>query len=249
MLSIRSSLAQARNPDFKEVKRQPREDNLKWIARNASKEKETCLILLGGNNAVNFRLRVAQSHARHDLTPSSWSHVVLCELPCAGPTGVDFGKTDVYEISMEPPRGFEFPPVTNGVQKNPLQRYRSAKDWPNIAIVHVPKEMQDVERMIKRFEHQRAALDTVDLLLNWLAFVWGTARTGNPLLEGKGIPSATMVEYVVGALQYELTPGLDSRSSCPEAIWQAASWWHEYYEESGCVKLKGAWVVDHVLVE
>ena len=30
----------------------------------------------------------------------------------------------------------------------------------------------------------------------------------------------------------ELTPGLASRSSCPEAIWQAAKWWQEFYEKT-----------------
>jgi hypothetical protein len=37
-------------------------------------------------------------------------------------------------------------------------------------------------------------------------------------------------EAVFVALGIELTPGLSTRSSCPEAIWQAALWWHKYYE-------------------
>jgi hypothetical protein len=32
--------------------------------------------------------------------------------------------------------------------------------------------------------------------------------------------------------EVELTPGLATASSCPEAIYQAAKWWHRYYEQS-----------------
>jgi hypothetical protein len=30
----------------------------------------------------------------------------------------------------------------------------------------------------------------------------------------------------------ELTPGLSSSASCPEAIWQAAKYWHNFYKEA-----------------
>ena len=33
------------------------------------------VVLIGGKSVVDFRIRVAQSHARHDLTPSYWSTV------------------------------------------------------------------------------------------------------------------------------------------------------------------------------
>jgi hypothetical protein len=60
------------------------------------------------------------------------------------------------------------------------------------------------------------------LILRWLAFVWGAAGAGNPLYESMGIPSAAMVEVVFVELGFDLTPGLESRASYPEAIWQAA---------------------------
>jgi hypothetical protein len=79
-------------------------------------------------------------------------------------------------------------------------------------------------------------LDAIELIVSWLSFVWGVGKTGNPLLEGIGMPSAAMIETVINAAGFELTPGLASSSSCPEAIWQSAKWWHNYYEtrqESG----------------
>jgi len=42
-----------------------------------------------------------------------------------------------------------------------------------------------------------------------------------------GMPSAAMLETAYATNGFDLTPGLESRSSCPEAIWQSASWWHE----------------------
>lgn len=66
------------------------EDNVAWLQRAAGKvaanfgQRQASsghirLVLLGGTDPVSFRLRVAQAHVRHDLTPSSWSHVVLCD--------------------------------------------------------------------------------------------------------------------------------------------------------------------------
>ena len=62
----------------------------------------------------------------------------------------------------------------------------------------------------------------MELIVRWLAFVWGAGRAGNPLLEGYGVPSSAMRKSS-SALSDTTAPGLESRSSCPEAIWQAAS--------------------------
>jgi hypothetical protein len=47
------------------------------------------------------------------------------------------------------------------------------------------------------------------------------------------VPSAVFVETVYGMSGVELTPGLSSSASCPEAIWQSAKWWHNFYEGDG----------------
>lgn len=248
MLSIRSSPSKGRNPDFCLSKRTAREDNADWIARNLPKEPHPCLVLLGGKGPVDFRLRVAQSHARHDLTPSHWSHVALLEGADGASKKAAKTKPRLWEISLEPPTCFGYPPSTNGVQESTLERYADRLQFPNVAVIYLPVSSQDVMKTLRKFMHQRSALDATELVLAWLAYVWGVGRAGNPLIDGKGIPSATMVEYVLGALQYELTPGLDSRSSCPEAIWQSALWWHDYYQQSGGKKLTGRWVVEHNLV-
>lgn len=249
MLSIRSSGETKPNPLFAENKRKAGEDNTAWVARNLPKAAFPCLVLLGGNNPVHFRLRVAQSHARDDLTPSSWSHVALLDPINSKNAKATLATTPLSEISLEPVGGFGYPPVNNGVQSGSLKNYADPNKWPNIAIIHLPLKAADIAKTLAKFTKQRPALDTLELVLSWLAFVWGVGRAGNPLVDGKGIPSAVVVEYVLGALQYELTPGLDSRSSCPEAIWQSARWWHNYYEKSCGKVLKGAWSVSHWLVD
>jgi hypothetical protein len=50
---------------------------------------------------------------------------------------------------------------------------------------------------------------------------------------------------VLGAAGFDLTPGLESRASCPEAIWQAAKWWHKYYEDQKRAPLSGAYCCGH----
>jgi hypothetical protein len=245
MLSIRSSPTKERNPSFKQERRKKGEDNARWVARNRPTEDAPCLVLLGGTDTLDFRLRAAQSHARHDLTPSHWSHVVLLDAPAKTKSAV----ATLTEISLNPPQGFGFPPVKNGVQSSDFARYADAAIWPNVAIIYLPVEAKKLHETVDRFTRQRSALDATELIVDWLAFGWGVGRVGNPLLDGKGIPAAVLIEYVLGGLQFELTPGLDSRSSCPEAIWQAAMWWHEYYKESGGRALNGRWVVDHGLVE
>jgi hypothetical protein len=66
-------------------------------------------------------------------------------------------------------------------------------------------------------------------------------------LDGLGMPSAAMVETVTGAAGFDLTPGLESRASCPEAIWQSARWWHEYHAENKEGPITGAFYTAHHL--
>ena len=51
------------------------------------------------------------------------------------------------------------------------------------------------------------------------------------LADGFGIPGAAVLEAAYAAEQFDLTPGLESRSSCPDAIWQAARFWYLYQQE------------------
>jgi hypothetical protein len=243
VINIISSNAAKPNPLLTQVPRKDGEDNLQWLARNTPEGgDQITLVMVGGRSPTSFRLRVAQSHIRNDLAPSHWSHVMLLGRQARNPA-----STPTTEISLEPPGGFEFPPPTNGLQKNRLGEYRDPVRYPNIAVLRVALEQKKVADALDRFQKQRAVLDAVDLIVRWLGFAWGVSRSGNPLLDGLGIPSSAMLEVVIGAAGFDLTPGLESRSSCPEAIWQAAKWWHDYYKDQKRPPITGAYCLGHIL--
>jgi hypothetical protein len=81
-------------------------------------------------------------------------------------------------------------------------------------------------------QRERSIVDLPRLVLAWLGFLWGAGGEGNPLLGGNGHPSAAFVEAVHALADIELTPGLSSDASCPEAIWMSAMWWRRYYEQT-----------------
>jgi hypothetical protein len=254
MINILSSDAESPSSLFKETERHAKENNIQWLRRMNLDWNQTVLVMVGGKSLMDFRLRVAQSHVRSDLTPSHWSHVMLLgssendlALPEVNEENLNAAK--VTEISLEPPRGFQFPTPNNGVQEGDLKRYSDIDNYPNIAVLEVPVSREKVAAAIKRFKMQRAVLDGVDLIIRWLAFVWGVARSSNPLMDGMGIPSAAMLEIVIGAVDFDLTPGLESRSSCPEAISQAAKYWHEYYLDQKKPALSGFYWVEHDLLK
>lgn len=243
MISILSSHAKFPCRQVKEVPREEGEDNIGWLGRNLPAGDVTQVVLLGGKSQTAFRLRLAQAHLRHDLVPSYWSHVFLLR------PAKNIAASAVIEVSLEPERGFGFPVPSNAVQKGKLAPYRDPARYPNIAVLGVPVAQEEVMKALDRFKMQRAVLDAVDLVVRWLAYAWGVARSSNPLMDGQGIPSAAMLETVFGAAGFDLTPGLESRSSCPEAIWQGAKWWHEYYERDNRPGITGAyytpdWIYD-----
>ena len=239
MLNILHSTSEQPNQRFSRTPRPRGEDNLAWMERvlDGDDLRGVYLVLLGGTDRVSQRLRAAQAQLRHDLSPSHWSHVGLMTSGVAS----TLEETVVHEISMDPPGGFGFPAPTNGVQEGSLGSYRDERRFPNVALLRLPVERKVVEKALARFKEQRILLDATELVIVWLAYLWGAGRAANPLLEGSGIPSSAMIETVLSTSGYELTPGLESRASCPEAIWQAARWWHQYYSGQDVAPPSGGW--------
>lgn len=253
-IRVLPSPAKDRNPAVFEILRaSTAEDNAAWLRRVVdARLVETgatwsTLLLVGGNDPLSFRLRVAQSHVRHDLSPSAWSHVVF--LP-GGPSTQADAKT--MEVSLAPERCFGvhgFPVPSNGLQEGRLGVYLDKDLFPNIALLSVPVRAAEIEQTLRGFRFQRSVLDVPPLILRWLAYCWGVGVPASPLADGIGIPGAAILEAAFAARGFDLTPGLESRSSCPEAIWQAATWWYEYYQRvPGGRAIKGAYCAKHDLV-
>lgn len=226
MISIRQSGAVSSNVALDEVKAEPGESNTAWLKRVSA---ERGVLLLGGATLSHFRIRVAQSHARADLKPSCWSLAGLL-MPGQKFLSVPLELCgDAAELAQN-----------NGVQTCNLADYDDPSRFPNIAVIRFTsdtKMIPDSAKLVSgdpetKMPAQRGIVDLPTLMLPWLSFIWIAGKAANPLAESLGLPSAVFIETVYGMAGIELTPGLSSGASCPEAIWQAAKYWQNFYEEA-----------------
>ena len=179
------------------------------------------MILLGGATISDFRVRVAQSHARSDLTPSLWSLA-----------GILIDQEKFLSAPLELCGEAALIARRNGVQTCNMTDYNDPDRFPNIAVIKFTTDAKIILDFADRVADQRSIIDIPTLMLPWLSYVWIAGKAANPLAESLGVPSAAFVETVYGMAGIELTPGLASATSCPEAIWQAAKYWRKFYEDS-----------------
>lgn len=249
MITSLNSGAERPNDKLVEMKREASEDNVGWLERALGELKKGFgLLLVGGVSQYDFPVRVAQTLVRHDRTPSNWSHVAAFAMPIEKLVkGDNLGEEWIHEISLDPPGGFAFPPKENALQTTRMARYADPAQYPNVALLSFHGvRWEELQTAFSTFRVQRAAVDASALLLRWLGYAWGIAD--NPLSEGHGVPSAAMLDEVGLVVGVDLTPGIESRASCPEAIWQAARWWHEYYKKVERAVPTGRWTTPHWLL-
>lgn len=230
MIPIRHSPAPSPNAQLKRLTAKTGETNRQWLARVQAFKAPGDILLLGGNSLEHFRIRCAQAHLRSDLLPSFWSFA-----------GLLLDEDTFVSVPLSPPADLSQVPAQNGVQICQLADYDDPARFPNVGVLRFPtsesplqlraENEADERNTIELVRRQRTILDLPGLILPWLGYVWGVGMHGNPLLEAKGLPSAAFIETVYGLAGIELTPGLSSASSCPEAIWQAAKWWHQFYQQ------------------
>ena len=220
MIATRQSGAQQRNSEVQAL--QHPGSNRQWLAAlPAGLVVPGAIVLLGGSNVVDFRVRVAQGHLRHDFLPSFWSHVGIV-------ASTDSFLSVALDVRLDPTRV----PSTNGIVESAFAEYDDPMAHPNIAVINFASDARPIVDYARGLHKQRSAVDLPQLLIAWLAFVWGAGDAANPLLKHLGVPSAAFVETAFGIAGIEMTPGVASAGSCPEAIWQSAIWWHEYYEKT-----------------
>lgn len=234
MLRQARSRSTGRNPELSALRRRPAERNTQWservvkaMSKSAAPDQSTYIALFGGSDTLSFRLRVAQSHLRDDMLPSFWSDSALIEL-----NDTSLAGAFALHVPLLQPQGPEFASNYNGVVRRPFADFDDVGRFPNIALIALPVPQARIAKRVEDFRHARSTLDALEHLLRWLAFSWGVARTANPLHENYGLPSACMLETACAAEDFDLTPGLESRASCPEAIWTAALRWHEYFQQT-----------------
>jgi hypothetical protein len=193
--------------------------NFAWLESTGYRDG---VLLLGGTAIVDFRMRVAQSELRHDLLPSFWS---TCGLLIDGKLLMTARVEAISDSSARVERnGLE------GVELNAASRYGDPTIYPNIAILQFTSDHAAIKEHVARIGQERNIVDLLAQVVAWLGYCWAVGGSGNPLMQGHGIPSATLLERAHGLAGIDLSPGLPSASSCPEAIWQAARWWYNAYE-------------------
>jgi hypothetical protein len=219
-IAIRNSSSTEKNDNIKPTTARRNESNVDWLKRvHGKKSGKDSLILLGGTSVSHFRVRCAQAQLRRDLMPSFWSLVGIMQDDksfVSVPLGL---RQDNAEV-----------PLNNGVQTCALSDYADPVRFPNIAFIEFTESYSSIDENIQRIKSQRSIVDLPSLIVPWLGYVWGAGQATNPLMLGQGIPSAVFAETVYGLAGIELTPGLSSSSSCPEAIWVSANWWHDFYD-------------------
>lgn len=221
---LRRSDVARENPLLKEIAAptqgaSERTANFVWLESAGYRDG---VLLLGGTSIVDFRMRVAQSELRQDLLPSFWS---TCGLLIDGKVLMTARVDAISNSSARVER--------NGLEAVTLDgesRYGDPSLYPNIAILQFTDDHAAIREHVARIGQERNIVDLLSQIVAWLGYCWAVGGSGNPLMQGHGIPSATLVERAHGLAGIDLSPGLPSASSCPEAIWQAARWWYEAYD-------------------
>lgn len=216
--------------------------NFAWLESTGYRDG---VLLLGGTSIVDFRVRVAQSELRQDLLPSFWS---TCGLLMDGKLLMTARVDAISNSSARVER--------NGLEAVALDAdsyYGNPMFYPNIAILQFTNDHAAIKDHVARIGQERNIVDLLAQVVAWLGYCWAVGNSGNPLMQGQGIPSATLLERAHGLAGIDLSPGLPSASSCPEAIWQAARWWYKAYDpvepsvslksQSAAFKPRGAYLI------
>lgn len=193
--------------------------NFTWLESTGYRDG---VLLLGGTSIVDFRMRVAQSELRQDLLPSFWS---TCGLLIDGKLLMTARVDAISNSSARVER--------NGLEAVALDadsHYGNSMFYPNIAVLQFTADHAAIKGHVARIGQERNIVDLLAQVVAWLGYCWAVGGSGNPLMHGHGIPSATLLERAYGLAGIDLSPGLPSASSCPEAIWQAARWWYKAYD-------------------
>jgi len=226
MLRARISKAKHKNTRIETLPRKRGEKNAAWLgrARASLDGGGPQLLLLGGTAVPDFRVRVAQGPLRNDTMPSFWSHVGLL-LPGKGKSAAPA----LWHVPLDVGDALTVP-ARNAVARDKLD-YAAGERFANLALLEFPGgDAKLVAQGAEHLERARLELDLVAPLVRWLGHVWGAGSQENPLLGGVPLPSASFVEAAFANGGLDLAPGMTDRVHCPEAIWQAALWWADYYQ-------------------
>ena len=153
--------------------------NVAWLRRARQRHgigEKGDVVLLGGASVADFRVRVAQSHARHDMTPSYWSTV-----------GLIADATQHASASRSAAGIASVVPGNNAIASTPMSDFDDADRYPNIAVVRFPgADRGPSSTRSTRSARNGRSQTCPPLVVAWLGFVWGTPEGVEPAARGDG---------------------------------------------------------------
>jgi hypothetical protein len=180
-------------------------DNCEFLAAHG---KPGCIGLVGGVASIDKGIRYVQKGLTADLRPSRWSHVFIFEGP-----RVD-GQVWVLESDLDVRKGH----ARLGVQENRIDKYASAKAYPNLAVLNFGLTREQAQKVLT------LGLDFVSQGTRYA--VGGIVKTYAAILRkqfwrNKAKDStfcSSFVRTLFHAIEYDLSPGIAIRHTTPEHI-------------------------------
>ncbi len=183
------------------------DENRDFLARHG---RPGCLGLVGGSAPIDRAIRYVQKGLTGDGLPSRWSHVFVFQ-----GARVD-GQTWVVESDLDVRKGF----ARFGVQENRIDKYASAKAFPNLAVLDFglgAKEAQTVLTLALDFVSQGTRYAVGGIFKTYAAILrkqfWQQKQKDSTFC-------SSFVRTLFHAVELDLAPGIAIRHTTPEHVAQ-----------------------------
>lgn len=183
------------------------QDNVEFLAKHA---RPGAIGLVGGALPIDRAIRYVQKGLTSTGEPSRWSHALVFE-----GKRVD-GQTWVIESDLDVRKGF----ARFGVQENRIDKYESAKHYPNVAVLDfglTPKEAQTVLTLALDFVSQGTRYAIGGIFKTYAAILrkqfWKQKEKDSTFC-------SSFVRTLYHAVQRDLSPGVAIRHTTIEHLSQ-----------------------------
>lgn len=183
------------------------QDNVEFLAKYA---RPGAIGLVGGALPIDRAIRYVQKGLTGTGEPSRWSHALVFE-----GKRVD-GQTWVIESDLDVRKGF----ARFGVQENRIDKYESAKHYPNVAVLDfglTPKEAQTVLTLALDFVSQGTRYAIGGIFKTYAAILrkqfWKQKEKDSTFC-------SSFVRTLYHAVQRDLSPGVAIRHTTIEHLSQ-----------------------------
>lgn len=183
------------------------QDNVEFLAKYA---RPGAIGLVGGALPIDRAIRYVQKGLTGTGEPSRWSHALVFE-----GKRVD-GQTWVIESDLDVRKGF----ARFGVQENRIDKYESAKHYPNLAVLDFglsPKEAQTVLTLALDFVSQGTRYAIGGIFKTYAAILrkqfWKQKEKDSTFC-------SSFVRTLYHAVQRDLSPGVAIRHTTIEHLSQ-----------------------------